>query len=169
MESVMEESVILVNENDEVVGIGEKLRTHLEGKLHRAFSLLIFNSRGDLLLQKRAETKYHSGNLWSNTCCGHPRPGESIETAAHRRLKEEMGFDCGLEKKFSFIYRARLDGSSIEHEFDHVLVGSFDGEPRVNRAEAADWKWVDVETLRSDLEKNPSRYTYWLRVILSRI
>lgn len=164
----MEEKVILVNENDEAIGVGEKGRTHFEGRLHRAFSLFIFNSEGNLLLQKRAPTKYHSGNLWSNTCCGHPRPGERVEVAAHRRLREEMGFDCGLKEMFSFIYQAELDNSSIEHEYDHVLVGQFDGEPRLNRNEAIDWRWMNIETLKSDSQKNPAIYTYWLRLLLNK-
>lgn len=164
----MEEQVILVNENDEAIGIGEKSRTHVEGSLHRAFSLFIFNAEGDLLLQKRAPTKYHSGNLWSNTCCGHPRPGEGLEVAAHRRLREEMGFDCALTESFSLIYQAELGNGSIEHEYDHVLVGRFDGEPRLNSDEAIDWRWTDIETLKSDLQKNPTSYTYWLRLLLNR-
>jgi isopentenyl-diphosphate delta-isomerase len=162
----MEEQVILVDENDRAIGVGEKCRTHLEGQLHRALSVFIFNRKGELLLQKRAPTKYHSGGLWSNTCCSHPRPGEEIEAAAHRRLQEEMGFDCELKEAVSFIYKAELDHSFIEYEYDHILIGQFEGEPRLNIDEAMDWRWIDMKTLREDLQVNQEDYTYWLRFIV---
>jgi isopentenyl-diphosphate delta-isomerase len=166
---VIMEEVILVNENDEAIGIGEKIQTHLEGKLHRAFSIFVFNSVGQLLIQKRVENKYHSGNLWSNTCCSHPRPGESTEAAAHRRLKEEMGFDCHLKEVLYFIYQAEFDNDLTEHEYDHVFVGVYDGVPCPNPSEVSDWQWVDVESLRHDLQANSGRYTYWLRMALDKI
>lgn len=162
----MREEVILVNENDEAIGVEEKLKTHLLGALHRAFSVFIFNSGGQLLLQKRAGTKYHSGGLWSNTCCGHPRPGESIEGASRRRLYEEMGFDCELKEVFDFIYRAELDDGLFEHEYDHVLVGGFDGEPNPNRDEVDDWKWVSLPELRLDMRRTPDAFTYWFKLTL---
>src|SRR5437660_813812 len=131
----MRENVILVNEKDEMIGIEEKITAHSVGALHRAFSIFVFNSHGELLIQKRASTKYHSKGLWSNTCCGHPRLTESIEEASRRRLREEMGFDCDVKEVFNFIYRTNVDNNLIEHEYDHVLVGRFDGVPKPNRDE----------------------------------
>ena len=163
----MEDQVILVNENDEMIAAGEKLQIHKEGLLHRAFSVFTFNSRGELLLQLRAPTKYHSPSLWSNTCCGHPRPEEKLMEAAHRRLQAEMGFDCMLEETGSFIYRAELDNGFIEHEYDHILRWRFNGEPTPNPMEAIDWKWMTVEALTRELEDNPDSYTYWLRLIMN--
>jgi isopentenyl-diphosphate Delta-isomerase len=160
------EEVVLVNENDEAIGVEEKLKSHLLGALHRAFSIFIFNSEGRLLLQKRASTKYHSRGLWSNTCCGHPRPGESTEGASRRRLYEEMGFDCELRKVFDFIYRAELGDGLFEHEYDHVLVGRFDGEPNPCRDEVDDWKWMDLSELKLDVQRNPDAFTYWFKVSL---
>lgn len=162
----MKEEVILVNENDEAIGVEEKLKTHLLGALHRAFSIFIFNSAGQLLLQKRTGTKYHSKGLWSNSCCGHPRPGESTAEAARRRLYEEMGFSCEVREVFKFIYYAKLDGGLFEHECDHVLVGRFDGEPEPSRDEVDEWKWVDLTTLRLDMQRSPDHFTYWFRVSL---
>lgn len=165
----MEDRVILVDEHDTEVGTSEKLRAHELGLLHRALSIFIFNTNGDLLLQKRAAHKYHSAGLWSNTCCSHPRPGESILAAAHRRLQEEMGFDCPLEEKFAFTYRAELPGSLVEHEYDHVLVGTYDSDPVPNPEEASDFKWVGMEWLRDDLVKNSSKYTTWLSLCLEHM
>jgi isopentenyl-diphosphate Delta-isomerase len=121
------DEVVLVNDDDEVIGVAEKLAAHLSGDLHRAFSIFVFNSAAQLLLQKRAASKYHSKGLWSNTCCGHPRPGESIEEASRRRLYEEMGFECEVRQVFALTYFAELDGGLFEHEYDHVFVGQFDG------------------------------------------
>lgn len=165
----MKEEVILVNDNDEVIGVGEKIETHLTGALHRAFSVFIFNSAGQLLLQKRAGSKYHSKGLWSNTCCGHPRPGESTEKASRRRLGEEMGFDCNVREVFEFLYHTELDGGLSEHEYDHVLVGRFDGSPKPNSDEVDDWKWVDLTSLESDVKENPNNYTYWFKVSLGEL
>lgn len=165
----MEERVILVNEQDEIIGFGEKIATHLNGDLHRAFSVFIFNSSGELLLQRRAATKYHSKNLWSNACCGHPRPGESIGESAHRRLKEEMGFNCELREVFSFTYRVKLDKNFFENEYDHVFLGSFDGEPVPNPNEVDDWKWIDLKILKKDIDENPTNYTYWLSVSIDKL
>jgi isopentenyl-diphosphate delta-isomerase len=165
----VKEELILVNENDQVIGVGEKLQTHLVGALHRAFSIYIVNSAGQLLLQKRSSTKYHSQGLWSNTCCGHPRPGESIEEASRRRLGEEMGLDCEVREVFEFIYRAKLDNGLYEYEYDHVVVGRFDGSPTPNRDEVDEWKWVDLVTLKLDIEKHPENYTYWFRISLDEL
>lgn len=162
----MTEQVILVNDTDEIIGVEEKIKAHLTGALHRAFSIFVFNSTGQLLLQKRTSTKYHSKGLWSNTCCGHPRPSESIEDASRRRLLEEMGFDCELSQRFNFIYRADLDNDLVEHEYDHVLVGNFDGTPLPSREEVDDWRWVDITPLKQDMKENPENYTYWFRISL---
>ncbi len=165
----MEEKIILVDGDDREVGIMEKMEAHREGKLHRAFSIFVFNRQEQLLLQKRAKTKYHSGGLWTNTCCSHPRKGESLEEAAHRRLKEEMGFDCRLEEVFRFAYRVEFDNGIIENELDHVFVGRFDGVPVPNPSEADDWKWVSIDELRKDIKKNPSNYTYWFRIAVEKV
>jgi isopentenyl-diphosphate delta-isomerase len=163
------EKVILVDKNDKEIGTGEKLKIHQEGKLHRAFSIFVFNYKGELLLQQRAKSKYHSGGLWANTCCSHPRVGEPIEKAVHRRLKEEMGFDCDLKKIFSFTYKSKLDHDFFEHEFDHVFVGKFNGKPMPNPEEVDKWKWVNLEELKKDIQKNPNNYTYWLKASIDKI
>jgi isopentenyl-diphosphate delta-isomerase len=163
------EELILVNEDDEAIGVEEKITAHLNGALHRAFSLFIFNSDGQLLVQKRTSTKYHSKSLWSNTCCGHPRPGESIEAASRRRLSEEMGFDCGVEKVFEFVYRVKLDNGFYEHEYDHVLVGKFDGTPAPNHNEVDDWDWANLKKIRLDMQAHPDNYTYWFRISIDEL
>lgn len=165
----MEELVVLVDETDRELGSEEKLAAHHSGALHRAFSTFVSNRSGQLLLQRRAATKYHSPRLWSNTCCGHPRPGESIEAAAHRRLREEMGFDCALTVSFSFTYRAELDGGMVEHEIDHVLVGQFDGQPVANPEEVEAWRWIDEAELAGEMAANPQRYTAWLGIALEQL
>ena len=161
--------VILVDKNDSEIGSEEKMKAHREGKLHRAFSVFVFNSKNELLLQKRAKAKYHTGGLWSNTCCSHPRSGEATEKSAHRRLKEEMGFDCELKEIFSFVYSVKFDNGLSEHEYDHVFVGRFDGNPVPNDEEADDFRWTALEKLKEDVRKNPEYYTYWLRVSLDKI
>lgn len=161
------ERVILVDERDREVGSAEKLEAHAEGKLHRAFSIFVFNPDGHLLLQQRASAKYHSGSLWSNTCCGHPRPGESICAAARRRLREEMNFNCELHEAFEFVYRAEFENNLIEHEYDHVLVGEFSGVPAPNAAEVEAWTWVALDELKKSIRERPEEYTYWLRVALN--
>lgn len=162
------EEVILVNENDEEIGLMEKMEAHRKGVLHRAFSILVFNSDGELLLQKRASSKYHSAELWTNTCCSHPRKGETIERAAARRLMEEMGMKCKLEVKGSFIYKAELEHGLIEHEYDYVLMGTSDDIPVINKSEADDYKYMSVTKLKEDLQKNPSSYTFWIAEIIRR-
>ena len=157
------EEVVLVDEHDRPVGRGEKIETHLRPRLHRAFSVFVFDSSGRLLLQKRASAKYHSSGLWSNTCCSHPRPGEPTEAAARRRLKEEMGFDCEVTKVFDLVYYAELDNNFYEHEYDHVFTGRYDGSPTPDPREVEDWKWVEVQALAEDLRVNPHMYSYWLR------
>ena len=144
----MPEYILTVDEKDNVTGKGEKMKVHREGKLHRAFSIFVFNSKSELLLQKRAKSKYHSGGLWTNTCCSHQRDGETLEKAVHRRLKEEMGFDCELKEVFTFTYRVKFDDGLIENEYDHVFFGKFDGKPEPNPEEVDDWKWISLEELR---------------------
>lgn len=164
------ERVVLVDENDKEIGSEEKIKAHEDGgKLHRAFSVFIFNSKGELLLQKRAVSKYHFGGLWTNTCCSHPHPDEPIEKTVHEKLKQEMGFDTELKEVFTFIYRAEFDNGLTEHEFDHVFIGKFDGEPQPNPEEADDWKWVNVEELQRDVKENPDIYTPWFKIALERV
>lgn len=165
----MPDKIILVDEKDREIGTEFKMKAHREGKLHRAFSIFIFDSQKNLLLQKRASQKYHSGGLWSNTCCSHPRAGETLDEAAHRRLKEEMGFDCDLQKISSFIYKVNLGGGLMEHEFDYVLIGSFDGKPKINTQEVEDFKWVSLGFLSRDIKNNPDKYTYWLKECYSEV
>ena len=159
-----EEKVILVDKNDNQVGLMPKLEAHEKGVLHRAFSIFIFNSKYELLLQKRASSKYHSGGLWTNTCCSHPREGEDILDAANRRLDEEMGIKTSLRKVYDFIYKAELDNQLTEHEFDHVFYGVFDKDPILNKDEAEDFKWVEMETLNNDIIKNEDNYTVWFKI-----
>jgi len=164
------EELILVDEKDNEVGTEEKIRAHQDGgKLHRAFSVFVFNSRGEMLLQKRIKEKYHCGGLWTNTCCSHPRPGENTENAAHRKLKQEMGFDTGLREILSFIYRAPFENGLTEHELDHVFIGTFNGKPNLNPEEADDFKWVNPEELEKDVKGNPEKYTPWFRKVLERV
>jgi len=160
--------VVLVNKKDEAVGVEEKMKTHLDGKLHRAFSIILFNKKGEVLIQQRAKSKYHSPGLWSNTCCSHPKPKENLDQAAKRRLKEEMGITTDLKKKFSFIYKAKLSHLT-EYEFDHVFLGRFDGKPKPNKKEVEDWKWMKLTDLEKDIKKNPQKYTPWFKIIFDKI
>ena len=161
-----QEQVVLVDADDREIGVGAKDHVHSCGSLHRAFSILVFDGRGNLFLQRRAISKYHSAGLWSNTCCGHPRPGETTGAAARRRLREEMGFDCHLVDAFSFIYRAEFAHGVVEHEYDHVFLGEYDGSLAVNPIEVAEWKLVSMSSLISDVNARPGDYTYWLKAIL---
>ena len=180
----MQEKVILVDEQDQEIGEEEKMRAHREGRLHRSFSIFIFNSKGEMLLQKRAKSKYHSGGLWTNACCGHPRPastgqggpasqrgepGEKTQEAAARRLKEEMGFDCELQEILEFTYKVKLDHDLWEHEFDHTFYGVYDGEIRPNPEEADDFKWVGRIALLQDVKEHPNHYTEWFKIALERV
>jgi len=161
----MEEFVVLVDQDDQNLGLMEKQQAHVAGLLHRAFSVFVFNSKGELMIQQRAASKYHSPTLWTNTCCSHPRDNETYEQAAHRRLEEEMGFDCELEYKFNFIYKAHLENDLIEHELDHVFIGTFDDEPKLNPDEVMAYRWVELDDLKKDMEKNPQNYTAWFKII----
>jgi isopentenyl-diphosphate Delta-isomerase len=163
------ESVILVDEFDNEVGTMEKLEAHRRGLLHRAFSILLFNSQGQMLLQKRARTKYHSGGLWTNTCCSHPLPNETMEHATRRKLRQEMGIDLRTDFAYKFTYRAELDHNLIEHECDYVFTGQFDGTPEINTDEVEDWKYADLHFLREDARLHPEHYTHWFRLILNHL
>jgi isopentenyl-diphosphate delta-isomerase type 1 len=161
--------LVRVDEHDQEIGVVEKMSAHREGVLHRAFSVFVFDRSGRLLLQRRALDKYHSGGLWSNTCCSHPGPGERPIDAAHRRLEEEMGFDCPLTGGYAFTYRVDVGNGLVEHEFDHVFVGQFDGEPRPDRAEVNDWAWKPLDEVRADIAARPSVYTVWFTIALERL
>ncbi|MEM0074505.1 MAG: isopentenyl-diphosphate Delta-isomerase [Candidatus Micrarchaeaceae archaeon] len=164
------QQVVLVDENDRQIGVADKLAAHRNGALlHRAFSIFIFNSKGQTMLQKRALGKYHSEGKWSNTCCSHPMVGESVLAGAHRRLKEEMGFDCNLSEMFSFTYKADVGNGFTEWEYDHVIFGIYDGEPKLNKQEASDYSWVNLDDLKADIERNPEKYTPWLRICIAKV
>ncbi len=158
--------LIVVDTHDRETGIVDKMTAHRHGILHRAFSIFVFDANARLLLQQRARGKYHSGGLWSNTCCSHPRSGESLLDSAHRRLRDEMGFDCPLEAVFGFVYRATLDGGLVEHEFDHVLVGRFQGTPVPNACEVEDWKWESLPAIQSRFADNPRQFSAWFKTAL---
>lgn len=158
--------VILVDKDDNAIGTMEKMEAHRKGELHRAFSVLVFNSKGEMLLQKRAKSKYHSGGLWTNACCSHPLPGETIDVTIKRRVKEEIGIEVEPKFSYKFLYKTSLDQDLIEHELDHVFIAEFDGNPALNKAEAEDWKYANVDWLKDDVKKNPSHYTYWFKLIL---
>ena len=163
-----EEHVVLVNTLDQDQGTMEKMEAHRAGQLHRAFSVFILNSRGELLLQQRAHHKYHSGGLWTNTCCSHPREGEDVVDAGKRRLVEEMGMQCQISKGFDFIYRSELDGGLVEHEFDHVLFGISDVAPQPNADEVADYRYVTFNAVRREMAEDPERFTTWFRICFER-
>lgn len=163
-----EEKVILVDENDQQIGLMSKLEAHQKGLLHRAFSVFILNDKGELMLQQRALNKYHSPGLWTNTCCSHQREGESTIVAGRRRLEEEMGFDVPLEKSVSFIYKAPFDNGLTEHEYDHVLLGSYNKAPLINEEEVASWKWMAIEEINNDIHNNPETYTAWFKIIFDK-
>lgn len=165
----MNDRVILVDEKDRPLGTAEKLAAHADGKLHRAFSVFVLNERGETLLQRRAATKYHSPLLWSNSCCSHPRPGESTWDAAHRRLEEELGFDCPLEPAGAFLYRADVGGGLVEHEYDHLFIGSWNGTPTPAPEEVDDWRWISLPALRREVARSPERFTFWMRAALREL
>jgi isopentenyl-diphosphate delta-isomerase len=162
------EKVVLVDEKDNDLGVMEKLEAHEKGLLHRAFSIVLFDSSGRILLQQRAHHKYHSSGLWTNTCCSHPRPDEDMHQAAERRLMEEMGISVPVEFQYKFIYKARL-GTLIEHEYDHVFTGVFNGEPDANPEEVAAWKFVTLDELEEDIRKHPGHYSVWFRMIMEKL
>jgi len=165
----MTEHVVLVDENDLPIGQMEKMEAHEKGELHRAFSIFIFNSNNELLLQQRALHKYHSGGLWTNTCCSHQRVGERNIDAANRRLLEEMGMRCPLEYGFNFIYKAQFESGLMEHEFDHVFFGLSDDLPVINKDEVESYRYLDLASLKSDIDAHPESYTPWLKICLDRV
>ena len=163
----MADYVILVDENDNDIGIEEKILAHQQKLLHRAFSIFLFNDSFEILLQKRAPNKYHSGNLWTNTCCSHPLQNLSLIESAEKRLIEEMGIEANLNKVFSFIYEAEFENGLYEHEFDHVLFGRFNGEPILNPDEAVDFRWITISELKDEIQNNPNKFTFWLRIMFN--
>jgi len=163
------EKINLVDAAGNRVGSMERMAVHRAGALHEAFSIFIMNSRGEMMLQKRSRRKYHSAGLWSNACCGHPRPGESVESAASRRLMEEMGVDCELRKLFEFVYRVDFNNGLTEHEYDHVLVGIFDGEPILNSEEVEETRWIEPDALRQEIDSHSEQYTYWFKASVDKV
>ena len=163
-----EEQVILVDENDNQIGLMPKMEAHEKALLHRAFSVFVFNDNNQLMLQQRAANKYHSPLLWTNTCCSHQRDGESNLEAGVRRLEEEMGFVCDLEEKTSFIYKAPFDNGLTEHELDHVMVGYYNDDPKINREEVERFKYMTVEEVKEDMALKPEIYTEWFKIIFEK-
>jgi isopentenyl-diphosphate delta-isomerase len=161
--------VILVDENDNSVGSSEKMEAHIEGMLHRAFSVFIFNKNGEMLLQQRSMKKYHSGGLWTNACCSHPYPGEQTPDAAIRRLQEELGFETTIEKIFDFVYKANFDNGLIEYEFDHVFAGEYDGVVDFNREEVMDICYKSIPEIILSLKTNPKEYTAWFHIAFTKV
>lgn len=161
-----EDLIVLVNENDEQIGSIGKLEAHQKGLLHRAFSIIVWNDQHEILIHQRAIGKYHSEGLWTNTCCSHPKVGETILEAAHRRLQEEMGFDCELQQKFHFIYQVELENQLIENELDHVLIGTFNQNPSPNPEEVEDYRWISLEQLKNEIAEKPAQFTFWFKEII---
>lgn len=157
------EEVILVDKKGNQTGIAEKIAAHEQGLLHRAFSIVIYNDHKEIMLQLRAKSKYHSGGLWTNTCCSHPRPNEGTSDAAHRRLQEEMGFSTNITEIGTLIYKVPFPNGMTEHEFLHLFVGKYNDEPQPVPEEADDWKWMSIDDLRKDMKNNPANYTYWFK------
>ena len=162
------ENVVLVDRNDNPMGLMPKLEAHEKGVLHRAFSVFILNQKSQLMLQRRALDKYHSPGLWTNTCCSHPRESESNIEAGVRRLKEEMGFTTPLMPMFSFIYKSKFDNGLTEHEFDHVLLGYYDKQPFINKIEVSDWKWMSLDKIILEIKNKPEDFTVWFKIIFER-
>ena len=163
------EYVVLVDKNDNAIGTMEKQQAHVEGALHRAFSIFIFNSENKLLLQKRASSKYHCGGLWTNTCCSHPRENEIVLDAAARRLQEEMGMQCELKPIFSFVYKAQFENGLTEHEYDHVFVGQSDQLPKLDAEEVEDYRYIGLEELHKEIKVSPQNFTPWFLIALDRV
>ena len=166
---LLNDHVILVDADDKEQGTMEKVEAHTKGELHRAFSIFVLNSKNEILLQKRADLKYHSAGKWTNTCCSHPRFNETLEEAAHRRLKEEMGFDCKLEFKFSFLYKTELENNLIEHEVDHVFIGKYDSSPTINLLEASDWRFESFANIEKEIEANHTKFSVWFLLAFEQL
>lgn len=163
-----EDNVILVNENDEPIGLMPKMEAHEKAVLHRAFSVFVLNKNNQLMLQQRAAHKYHSPLLWTNTCCSHQKENETNLEAGNRRLMEEMGFQTPLKELFHFIYKAPFDNGLTEHELDHVMIGFYESEPNINPEEVESWKWMDIEAVKADIDENPDIYTVWFKIIFDK-
>jgi isopentenyl-diphosphate delta-isomerase len=163
-----QEYVILVNENDEIIGQMEKIEAHEKAVLHRAFSVFILNNKNEIMLQQRARSKYHSPLLWTNTCCSHQRINETNIEAGKRRLVEEMGFETELKELFHFIYKAPFDNGLTEHELDHVMIGYYNGEPNINLEEVEHWQWMSIDNIKNDMQQNPQNYTVWFKIIFEQ-
>lgn len=166
--SHMEEQVILVDTQDNPIGLMPKMEAHEKGVLHRAFSVFILNDAGELMLQQRALHKYHSPGLWTNTCCSHQRDGETNIAAGKRRLQEEMGFETELREVTSFIYKAPFDNGLTEHELDHIMIGRYNDAPNINLDEVANWKWMPIDAVREDINQHPENYTVWFIIIFEQ-
>jgi isopentenyl-diphosphate Delta-isomerase len=167
-EFMIEENVILVNQNDEQIGLMPKMEAHEKAVLHRAFSVFVLNDKNEIMLQQRAQHKYHSPLLWTNTCCSHQREGETNITAGSRRLLEEMGFKTELKELFHFIYKAPFDNGLTEHELDHVMVGYYNDTPVINPEEVEAWKWMGIDQVKRDVFLNPEQYTVWFKIIFDK-
>ena len=163
------EQVILVDKDDCEIGVMEKMEAHKQSVLHRAFSVFLFNPQGKMLLQQRALTKYHSAGLWTNTCCSHPRPGETLENAVSRRLIEEMGITTKVFKAFDFIYQAELPNNLNEYEFDHVFIGNYDADVRPNHLEVANFVYQSIEEVEANLQSHPEKYTVWFKIAFPKV
>ncbi len=166
----MDQLVVLVDSNDKELGTEEKMKAHMNGgKLHRALSVFVFNDKGETMLQRRAMSKYHTQGKWSNTCCSHQKPGESTIDAAHRRLKEEMGFDCEMHEEFNFPYEAEVGNGLTEQEYDHIVFGRYDKAPNPNKSEVMDWRWISISNLKKEIAKTPENFTPWLKLMINEI
>ena len=168
-ECMAKQKVVLVDRNDNTLGTMGKMEAHELGALHRAFSIFIFNKKGELMIHQRALSKYHSPGLWTNTCCSHPRLDEDVKANAHQRLQEEMGFDCEFEKAFTFVYKSDVGQGLTEHEFDHVFVGQYDDEPSINKDEVEDWQFMDMKSLRDEIDHHPQNYTEWFKIAFEKV
>lgn len=161
--------VILVDDFDHEIGFQDKLTVHQQGLLHRAFSVFVFNSNNQLILQQRSDNKYHSPSLWTNTCCSHPKPQEKTKEACKRRLIEEMGISCELNFCFSFVYQCKFSNGLTEHEIDHIYIGFSDDSPKINPKEVKDWKYISLSDLEKEIEYNPEKFTEWLKICFSKL
>ena len=168
-ERMAKQKVVLVDRKDNTLGVMGKLVAHELGALHRAFSIFIFNSEGKLMIHQRALSKYHSPGLWTNTCCSHPKIDEDVMENAHQRLLEEMGFDCELEKAFTFVYKSDVGQGLTEHEFDHVFVGQYNDKPNINKSEVEDWQFMSMDSLRDDIDHHPENYTEWFKIAFEKM
>jgi isopentenyl-diphosphate Delta-isomerase len=166
---MVKDYVVLVDEKDNDIGVMEKIEAHQKGLLHRAFSVFIFNDNQELLIQQRAITKYHSAGLWTNTCCSHPRPNETIKDAANRRLFEEMGMSCDLTIKTHFIYKTSFENGLMEHELDYVLLGNTNQNPVINKEEVENFKWISISDVKKHINSHPDLYTSWFKIAMEKV